>query len=150
MFEFENVHDILSFAISLEHISREFYLELVDQVSDPAVQIFLEEMAGQEAMHEQQLRSLLEEGDALLLTKVDPKEVAAYIETLHIPNDLDYKKAVKIARDKENASRMLYTILAGLANEKEQRRLFLYLAEQEQKHKEFFEKEYHRICLGEN
>ena len=150
MFEFQSVHDILSFAISLEHISQEFYLELVDQVDDPAVRGFLEEMAQQEAMHEQQLRGLLEKGHELLLTKVATDEMAAYIETLHVPNDLDYKKAVKIARDKENASRMLYTILSGLAEEMEMKRLFLYLADQEQKHKEFFDKEYNRICLGEN
>lgn len=150
MFEFQTVHDVLSFAISLEHISQEFYLELVDQVEDESVRSFLRDMAAEEAKHEVQLRELIENGEELKITTVPPEEINAYIETLKVPDDLDYKKAVKIARDKENASRMLYSILAGLMGDQEIKQMLLYLAEQEQKHKEFFEKEYQRICISEN
>lgn len=150
MFEFKSVHDVLSFAISLEHISQEFYMKLIEQVSEEGTQAFLREMAAQEAMHETQLRGLLEDGDELLLTQVPPEEMGAYIETLKVPDDLHYKAAVKIARDKEDASRMLYSILSGLTEEEKIKKLFVYLSDQEQQHKEFFEKEYNRICLSEN
>ncbi|MHC4553070.1 MAG: ferritin family protein, partial [Planctomycetota bacterium] len=145
MFEFETVYDVLSFAISLEHISQEFYIELLDQVDDESVKSFLRDMAAEEAKHEVQLRELVESGEELKLATVPVEEIDAYIEALKVPDDLDYKKAVKIARDKENASRMLYTILAGLMSDKEIKDMLLYLADQEQKHKEFFEKEYQRI-----
>ncbi len=150
MFEFETIRDVLSFAVSLERISQDYYRQLVKQVADEGVKEFLADMAAQEAMHEQHLRGLIEDGDSVLATKVPPEEIAAYVETLHIPAELDYKKAVKLARDKENASRMLYTILAGLTTDDQLKQMLLQLADQEREHKEFFEKEYQRICIGEN
>lgn len=150
MFEFETIRDVLSFAVSLERISQDYYRQLVTQVADEGVKDFLREMAAQEAIHEQQLRALIEGGDSVPATRVPPEEIAAYVETLQVPVETDYKKAVKLARDKENASRMLYTILAGLTADARLKQLLLQLAEQEQQHKEFFEKEYQRICIGEN
>ena len=44
---------------------------------------------------------------------ISTKDMDRYIEAMNIPEPLDYKEAIKIARDKENASRMLYTILSA-------------------------------------
>ena len=149
MFEFETSEDVLSFAVSLEHISQDYYRQLAGQVTDAGVRSFLLEMVAQEVLHEEALRGMLDAGD-LLLTTVPADEIAAYIETLKIPDTLDYKKAVKVALDKEQASRMLYTILAGLTVDPALKDLLSVLARQELEHKQFFEKEYQRICLSEN
>ncbi|MBC8379181.1 MAG: ferritin family protein [Planctomycetes bacterium] len=149
--EFQTVRDVLSFAISLEHISQEFYQELADEVTDSGVRSFLLEMVQQEALHEQQLRDLLEDGGAHLLGTVDDSEIHSYIQAMQVPDELDYKKAVKVAFDKENASQMLYTILSNMIQSDEAiRKLLLDLAKQEKIHKEFFAKEYDRIRLSEN
>ena len=130
--EFQTVRDVLSFAVSLEHISREFYQELADEVSDPGVRSFLLEMVQQETLHEQQLRSLLEDGGAHLLGLVDAGEIHSYIQAMQVPDELDYKKAVKVAYEKENASEMLYTILSNMVQSDEPiRQLLLALAKQE-------------------
>ena len=150
MLEFQTVRDVMNFAISLERVSQEFYVELAGRVTDPAVHQFLLDMSREEAIHEEQLRSLLENGDEILSGEVDPKEVQSYVQAMKIPDELDYKKAVKVARDKEKASQMLYLVLSNSVEPDYMKRLLLLLAKQEQKHKEFFVKEYDRICLSEN
>ncbi len=148
--EFQTVRDVLSFAVSLEHLSQEFYQELAEEVSDSGVRSFLFEMAQQEALHEEQLRGLLEDSGAHLLGLVDSDEIQSYIQAMQVPDELDYKKAVKVAYDKENASQMLYTILSNMIQSDPVQQLLKALAKQEKKHKEFFAKEYNRIRLSEN
>ena len=150
MFEFQTVHDVMSFAVSLEHISQEFYLQLAERVTNPGVHAFLLEMAQQEAIHEEQLRSLLENHAQDLSGAIDFKEVQSYVQAMEIPDELDYKKAVKVAYDKEKASQMLYSILSNVVQPDYLRQLLMTLSRQEEKHKDFFAKEYDRIRLGEN
>jgi rubrerythrin len=150
MLEFNTVEDVLMFAISLEQASQEFYRKLADNPENAAVVEFLMEMVAQEQLHEQQLSSLVRQGLHLHIKPIPKEEIDRYVQAMDIPNELDYKKAVKIARDKENASRMLYSILAGLVENDKLMKLFLKLAEQEKNHKDFFQKEYDRICLAEN
>lgn len=150
MFEFKTVREVINFAVSLERVSQTFYRELAGKVADPAVHQFLLEMSHEEAVHEEQLRSLLEDGGEALSGDVDPGEVQSYVDAMKIPDELDYKKAVKVACDKEKASQMLYLILSNSVEPDYMKRLLLLLAKQEQKHKEFFAKEYDRICLSEN
>ncbi|MBL7214642.1 MAG: ferritin family protein [Phycisphaerae bacterium] len=150
MFEFQTVRDVISFAISLEHVSQKFYLQLAEQVPEPAVHQFLLEMTREEAMHEEQLRSLVETDPDDLSGMIDASEIHSYVQAMEVPDELDYKKAVRIAYDKEKASQMLYTILSSLVGPEYIKQLLVALAKQEQQHKEFFAKEYDRICLGEN
>lgn len=150
MQDFETVEDVLKFAISLEQASQRFYEQLSGQVLDPSVVEFLQDMATQEMYHEQQLREMLENGQYLVIAPIPEKEIKAYVNAMKVPDEMDYKRAVKVARDKENASRMLYSILSGLAEDPLLRKLFMRLADEELKHKKFFDQEYERICLGEN
>ncbi len=150
MYDFHTVRDVIHFAVSLEKISQEFYAQLADEVNDPGVRLFLMQMVREETIHEEQLNTLLEDNAADLSDAVDAGEISAYVQAMEIPDKLDYKKAVQIARDKEKASQMLYTILAKTAQPDYLRQLLKLLAKQEQKHREFFANEYDRIRLGEN
>lgn len=149
MFEFQSVRDVIQFAISLEQVSQQFYVELAETVTDPGVHQFLLDMSLEEAMHEQQLRALLDGGEAMT-EPIDSGEVQSYVQAMRIPDELDYKKAVKVAYDKEKASQMLYLILSNSVKAGHIKRLLLLLSKQEQRHKEFFAKEYDRVCLSEN
>ena len=113
MFEFQTVRDVILFAISLERISQRFYEDLAGRVEDRGVRAFLTEMAGQEALHEEQLNTLLAEDAGELDGPVAAEQMQSYIQAMNIPDPLDYKKAVKVAYNKENASQMLYSILAA-------------------------------------
>ena len=150
MLEFQSIRDVLDFAMSLERLSQQFYQDLSEWVSDRGVQDFLLEMSHEEALHEEQLRSLVEGGHVVLTKKVSSSEIESYIQAMNTPDDLNYKKAVEIACNKENASQMLYSILSGIVESEEVGQLLLALAKQEKKHKEFFAEEYSRIQLSEN
>ena len=48
---FESVEEILEFAIEKEEAARNFYLKLVDRVSDASTQDTLKYLAGEEDKH---------------------------------------------------------------------------------------------------
>jgi len=112
--EFQSVHDVLDFAIAQERMSQQFYQELSERADNSAVREFLLKMSREEVLHEEQLCSLVQEGAADLTHEVSSEEISAYIQSMNVPNELDYKRAVKIACEKENASQMLYSILSGM------------------------------------
>lgn len=151
MADFHSAKEIIVFAINLEKASQEFYEQLILQTESPSTCHFLRELAEQERIHEQKLQDILDADDLpLMLDRVDHDQVKMYIEAMDVPAKLDYKGAVKVAMDKEKASQMLYTILAGSVDNPGYAELFNKLAGQERLHKHFFETEYRRICISEN
>ncbi|MCE5184912.1 MAG: ferritin family protein [Planctomycetaceae bacterium] len=150
MMKFETLKDVLEFAISLEQASQEFYTRLAEQTESPSIKHFLLELVGEEKLHESHLREMVAGGWDILVSPISSKDMDRYIDTMNIPEPLDYKQAVKLARDKENASRMMYTILSSQVQQPELNSVLNLLAEQEQRHHDFFQNEYRRICVGEN
>ena len=150
MAEFYSIQDVLSFAIRLEQASQEFYRLLSQTVDSPSVKNYLKTMVDEEKLHEQRLQKLLDEQGGTLDMTIPTREVQNYVRAVDVPPSLDYKGAVKIARDKEKAAQMLYSVLAGATDESNLRDLFRQLAAQEKIHRQFFEDEYQNICLSEN
>ena len=148
--EFYTIQDILSFAIRLEQASQEFYQQLSGKVDKEAVSRYLLRLAHEEEIHEAQLRQLLEEQGSQLNRSISADEVKSYVEAMDIPQELNYTAAVKLAMNKEKAAQMLYTVLAGVMEDKSLKDIFLLLSAQEKAHRAFFEKEYRRIHVGEN
>ncbi len=151
MEQFYTIRQVIRFAITLEQASQHFYRHLAQQAEAVAVKAYLQQMAEQEALHESALKKAIDaSADETMPETVSKSEVAAYIQAVKLPDTLDYKSAVRLARDKENASRMLYSILAGVVENPTLENLFLYLEQQEQEHQEYFEKELIRISIGQN
>jgi rubrerythrin len=150
MTDFQTLQDVIDFAIALEQASQKFYERLAHQTSSRSVQHFLLEMVTEEKVHETQLRAMIANGGDILSSEISSRDMDHYIDAMNIPDPLDYKQAIKIARDKENASHMLYTILAGLVKETELHSMLELLARQEKNHHDFFVRQYRRICVQEN
>jgi len=148
--DFYSIQDVLSFAIRLEQASQEFYRQLSRKARDRSVAEFLMALVEEEKLHETQLQRLLDERGAVLNKSISAEEVKRYVQAMDVSESLDYKEAVKLAMDKENAAQMLYSVLAGVVGDKTLEEMFLLLSAQEKAHKEFFEKEYRRIRVGEN
>lgn len=148
--DFYSVQDVLSFAICLEQISQEFYRNLSKKTHTPSVSRYLEMLVKEEQLHEQHLKQLLDEQGIAADLSVSAQEVQCYIQAMDVPAELDYKKAVKLAMDKEKAAQMLYSVIAGVVDDPELKTLFQTLSEQEQNHMKFFEKEYRHICITQN
>ena len=148
--DFYTIQDVLSFAIRLEQASQEFYQQLSRKAHRQSVSQFLVSLVKEEQLHEAQLQKLLDDQGCVLDKSISAEEVNRYVQAMHVPESLDYKEAIKLAMNKEKSAQMLYSILAGVVGDKTLEELFLLLSEQEKAHKEFFEKEYRRICVSEN
>lgn len=150
MKQFRTVRDVVEFAITLEQASQKFYQRLASQAQSPSVKHFLGQMVIEEQSHEAQLRDMVEDGGGILTQEISSHDMDRYIDAMNIPEPLDYKEAIRLARDKEKASRMLYTILSGMTGRADLSELFTRLAQQEQNHYDYFVRQYRSICVGQN
>ena len=134
----------------LEQASQEFYRQLSQNVNNSSVSEFLLTLVKEEQLHEAQLHQLLQEQGKELNRSISADEVKGYVDAMNIPEELNYEAAVRLAVNKEKSAQMLYSVMAGIMEEKALRDVFLLLSDQEKAHRAFFEKEYRRIQIGEN
>jgi rubrerythrin len=150
MKKFENLAEILAFAITLEQASYDFYLELSSRAkTEPMKKVFLD-FAEQEKMHKERLQRIMGIAETVILDSTHHEEIAKYVSAVPDANDMTYEKAIKTAINKEHAAMMLYQILARLTDRKELREVLELLAVEEAHHKRQFEKEYHDIMTKKN
>jgi rubrerythrin len=151
MQSFVSVDDVLDFAIRREEEAWEFYSELAEKMSHPALrQVFLEF-----ATEEQGHRAKLLQVKAGQISIIEPKEVADlrigdYLVDAQAGPDLTYPQALIVAMKREKAAYKLYTHLAQHVISPTLQALFTGLANEEAKHKLRFELEYDEAVLTEN
>ena len=148
--DFYSIEDVLSFAIRLEQAAQEFYRLLSQKSRNQPVAQFLMTLVTEEKLHEAQLQQILNERGGVLNQSISAEEVNRYVQAMKVSESLDYTSAVKLAMDKEKAAEMLYSVLAGVMDDATLKEMFQLLSTQEEKHKQFFEKEYRRIRVGKN
>lgn len=148
--DFYSIQDVLTFAIQLEQASQEFYRRLSRIVHSPSVARFLAGLIKEEKLHELRLTQLLAESGGVPAMQISSDQVDGYIQAMHVSELLDYKEAVKLAMDKEQAAQMLYSVISNTLEEPLLAELFRELSRQEKAHRQFFENEYRQICLSEN
>lgn len=142
---FQNLKDVLLFAIRKEHDARELYLMFRDMVKDPGAKTLLQELADQEQGHENLLRKALDEGQAQTLVGRRPVEdlrlsdalVAEPIGPQSTPQDI-----MIFAMKSEQASYDLYKAMADNYDGSSLGSLFSGLAQEELHHKETLERQY--------
>lgn len=150
MKKFENLGEILKFAISLEQMSYEFYLDLSKRAKDDAMKKVLLDFSQVEKGHKERLERIIGVAENTLVDEAHMEELSKYIAAVPVPPDLTYEEAIKIAMNKEHAAMMLYQILAKMTEEKALREVLELLAVEEAHHKRQFEKEYHEIKVRKN
>jgi len=148
--DFYSIEDVLSFAIRLEQAAQEFYRLLSQKTHSRSVAQFLMTLVAEEQLHESQIQQIRNERGGVLNHSISAEEVNRYVQAMNVSESMDYTNAVKLAMDKEKAAEMLYSVLAGVMDDKTLKEMFLLLSTQEKAHKKFFEKEYRRIRVGKN
>ena len=150
MDKFESVDDILGFAIAGEVAANQFYMELAGKMKNPAMAKVFEDFAKEELGHKSKLEAI-KQGEMLEPTeKVAELKIADYLVDTEPKPDMDYKDALVLAMKKEKAAYRLYLDLAAVAEAEELTNMFLYIAQEEAKHKLRFEIEYDEVVLKEN
>jgi rubrerythrin len=151
MKEFENITDILDFAIANEQSAFEFYSELAKNARNEDMRDTFERFAQEEIGHKAKLLKVKEEG---VFTKENVKitdlKIADYLDKVQATPDMSYQDALVLAMKREKAAFRLYTKLAAKTSHSNLTNLFLALAQEESKHKLMFEVEYDEYILREN
>jgi rubrerythrin len=152
MKEFENINDILDFAIAREQAAVEFYNRLSKEVTNFEMSEVFIDFAKEEMQHKALLLKVKEEGNiAFEKHNVQDIKIADYINKEEVSSeDLNYVQALKLAMWREKAAHELYLKLSTLVEQDNYKELFKHLANEELKHKSRFEKEYDDIVLREN
>ncbi|HOU99072.1 MAG TPA: ferritin family protein [Bacteroidales bacterium] len=148
---FNNLDDILDFAIDMEQKSIEFYNDLAQRAKANDMKETFYNFVEEEIKHKAKLVKIKEEKVFNLgQDKIQELNIADYVEKTEPKNDMTYQEALILAMKREKAAFRLYTKLANQTSDPEFVKLFLSLAQEESKHKLMFEIEYDEIILKEN
>ena len=148
---FENIEDILEFAIDQEEKAHDFYMDLAAKMAQPSMEKVFEGFAAEEMGHKMKLQAA-RDGSVEIRSDEDVPDlkIADYLVDVEPSEDMSYKDAVILAMKKEKAAYRLYLDLASAAVDKSHTDLFLGLARQEANHKLRFELEYDNEIMKEN
>lgn len=151
MKKFDNVDDILDFAINEEQMAVDFYSELADNARTDDMRIVFTEFAEEEIKHKMRLLKIKEEGFYTLEKEaVADLKISDYVVNVKPSTNMTYEEALILAMKKEKAAFKLYSALAERAPNADLKDVFLGLAQEESKHKLRFEVEYDEFVLREN
>ena len=150
MKEFENIEDILDFAIDAEQKAVDFYTDLATRSENEAMKEVFEQFALEEKGHKSRLQNIkANEAYEFKEEKVTDLHIADYLVRVDVTPDISYKDALVLAMKREKAAYKLYSNLSQIAPPNLQK-VFLNLAQEEAKHKLRFEIEYDEYVLREN
>jgi len=146
-----SVDEILDFAIAREQEAVDFYADLAGRENVGAMRDLMKDFSQEEARHKAKLMAV-KDGQKLLSSesKVADLKIADYLVEVEVTDDIDLQDALIIAMKREKAAFRLYNDLAARVNDSELRDLFLGLAQEEAKHKLYFETEYDERVLRDN
>ena len=151
MTEFENINDVLDFAIGEEQAAVEFYLRLADLSKNEDIKKAFHEFAEEEMKHKAKLMEVKLDGASVFGTeKIVDMQLSDYLVDVKQKPDMSYEEALILAMKKEKAAFKLYTALAERAQQPAMKEMFHHLAMEESKHKVRFEIEYDDYILREN
>ena len=150
MGDFGSIDEVLEFAIDREIEANQLYKDLAKMVKNKAMRKVFVNFAKEELGHKAKLEAMKKSQVTVTTEKVADLKIADSLINVEPTADMDYRDAIALAIQKENASFCLYTDLADIVENSEQREIFLSLAHEEAKHKLRFEVEYDEMVLKEN
>ncbi len=144
---FENVDQIIDFAIEKEKEAAEFYETAAKEAAMSGVKDMLKEFAEQERSHQKMLENM-ESGDTEeKLKDYDLKWIkdikrSDYMVDMTFKPGMAYNEILAIGMKREEKALQLYNELLGQAQNDKQKKMFQILCQEEAKHKQFLETKY--------
>ena len=145
------VDEILDFAIEREQSAADFYVNLAERASSAWMKEMLLGFSREEMRHKGKLKSV-KKGEKLLSSKqqVQDLKISDYLVDVEPAGDISLQDAMIVAMKREKAAYRLYSDLAAKVEDPEIKDLFLSLAQEEAKHKLYFEVQYDDQVLRDN
>jgi len=145
------VDEILDFAIEREQAAADFYVDLAERANAAWMKEMLLGFSKEEMRHKGKLKSV-KKGEKLLSSKqqVQDLKISDYLIDVEPEGDISLQDAMIVAMKREKAAYRLYSDLAAKVEDPEVKDLFLGLAQEEAKHKLYFEVQYDDQVLRDN
>ena len=139
--------EILEFAIFREIEAHNFFLALAERVKEAQMREVFEDLAAEEMEHKAKLElEILKTGKTVSIEQQSPRPASEYIISDDPSQlDIDYKDALLLGMEKEEASFRIYVNLIPNVHNEQSREILLALAQEEVKHKLRFETEYNML-----
>jgi rubrerythrin len=147
MADFDNIYDILEFAIAREIDANLAYIEMASKAGNRQMRKVFFELAAEELEHKAKL-----ELEMAKIGKVAPSmkdfsdlTVSDYMLEFESGADMDYQEVLTFAIKKERVAFKLYVDLYAVVKQPELRETLFALAEEEARHKMRFENEHEKL-----
>jgi rubrerythrin len=146
----DDAKKIIATAIDREVEAFTFYRTVSEKVKDPALKTLFNELAGEEKQHREFLQGMLSKDVSKMHfeAKKDYKVVAA-LPSPPLSADMKPLDGIVVSIKKELEAMQMYTQLAGLSTDTEQKFLFTQLANMESGHKARLEDLYTNMAFPE-
>lgn len=148
---FENIDEILDFAMEAEQRAIDFYKKLAANATNEEMKNIFKDFAAEEMKHKSRLLDLkktkLFEQNSVEVTDL---RISDFVAKQKPYDNMNYEEALVVAMHQEKAAFRLYTEMAKRTQNTELKNVFLELAQEEAKHKLRFEIEYDEFVLREN
>jgi rubrerythrin len=146
----EDFKKIINLAIDREVESYTFYRTLSDKVKDAALKKMFTELSGEETKHREYLQGLLTKGpQAFHVEEKKDYKIAEMLQSPPLSPTLKPVEGIVLAIRKELDAMQMYTRLAGVAADPEEKKMFLELAKMEKGHKARLEDLYTNMAFPE-
>lgn len=146
----KTIGEILEVATEFERTARDFYTDLIPKVSK-RIRYLVEELAQEEQQHLNLFKELSNkpEVESHIQDEVEtPASDHRFSDHIHLPelgDNPDDQSILQFALGREHAAMEQYSALAESAPKGAIRDLFIFLANEETKHKQELEKVYYEV-----
>jgi rubrerythrin len=147
MNKFNNIEDVLDFAIKQEIKSHSFYLELADFVEQPDMAKVLSDLASEELRHKAKLEAVKAGQITLDEEEIGNLGITEQVNDIEPDAKMEYTEMLIVGMKREEQARQLYTNLASIATNQQIKEMFTQLAKEEAGHKLRFEIEYELLTF---
>jgi len=140
--EFSTIDDIVDFAIQKEIEAAEFYQTAAANEEIRGISANLREYAEEERKHEKMLVNLKNNKSKIAtykFEKVQDIKRSDYLVDMEYRKGMTYVEIVRIAMKREEKAHKLYLKMAQATDKTEHANIFSIMAQEEAKHKNYFE-----------
>ena len=149
--KFDEIQEIIDFAIEKEQEAADFYNDLKGKITQKSIAWEVGKMAVIEEGHRDRLKNIdVSDFTETRVTAVQDLKIADYLVDKEPTPDMTWQDLVQIAMRRELASMRLYEDLAKLTPDPKSKQLFGSLVNEEREHKIFFEKIWDEEVLTDN
>lgn len=144
----QTFEDFIEFAIKREEEAIKAYGEIAGIAKTPGLKKFLLDLQDEEKNHKKLLQDITEEKiESLEIKEVADLKISDYLIEEPPSADMNFQDLLILAAKKEQKAVDLYSDLERKVTEKELKKLFEFLIQQEKSHKLKLEEEYEKHVL---